>query len=106
MVLDIYDNQRDVLIFKNTYDDPENGLTKKFEIQRTDPNAPTELYFVHIEVENMANLPSQKERRANKMQEKTIRQKSHTLPNISRRKKSGESSSESKNAKAPKLDKE
>ena len=104
MVLDIYDSERDVLIFKNTYDDPENNQQKKFEMQRTDPNAPTEFYFVHIEVENMANLPSQKERRANKMQDRKLRQKSHMVTENSRRKKSGESSS--KNAKAPKLDKE
>ena len=74
MVLDIFDSERDVLIFKNTFDDPQSGLPKKFEIQRTDPNAPTELYFVHIEVENLANLPSQKDRWENKMQEITTRQ--------------------------------
>ena len=50
MVLDTYDENRDVLIFKNTYNDPENGLPKKYEIERTHPNAPKELYFVHIEV--------------------------------------------------------
>ena len=104
MVLDIYDNQRDVLIFKNTYDDPENNRQKKFEIQRTDPNAPTEFYFVHIEVENMASLPSQKERRANKIQEKRLRQKSHMVTKNSRRKKSAEPKPTS--AKAPKLDEE
>ena len=42
-----------MLIFKNTYDDPENGQTKQFEVPRTDPNAPEEFYFVHIEVKNM-----------------------------------------------------
>ena len=62
MVLDKYDRERDVFIFKNTYDDPNNGLPKKFEIGRNDPNAPEELYFVHIEVEDMSSLPSQQQR--------------------------------------------
>ena len=56
MVLDTYDKQRDVLIFKNTYDDPEIGQPKKYEIARTHPNAPKEFYFVHIEVRDMDNL--------------------------------------------------
>ena len=59
MVLDTYDKENDMLIFKNTYDDPENGQPKKFKIARTDPNAPEELYFVHIEIKDMDNLPSQ-----------------------------------------------
>ena len=63
MVLDTYDSRRDVLIFKNTYDDPENGQPKKYEIARTDPNAPEELYFVHIEIRDMDKLPSQEERK-------------------------------------------
>ena len=66
MVLDTYDKQRDVLIFKNTYDDPSNGQSKKYEIMRTDPNAPKELYFVHIEIGDMANLPPQNERERRK----------------------------------------
>ena len=57
MVLDTYDPDRDVLVFKNTYDDPANGQPKKIEIERTDRNAPEELYFVHIEVRDMENLP-------------------------------------------------
>ena len=65
-----------MLIFKNTYDDPNNGLNKKFEIGRTDPNAPAELYFVHIEVEDIDNLPSQKQREENKKQEVKTRSKS------------------------------
>ena len=64
MVLDYFDEENDMLIFKNTYDDPQNGRPKQFAIRRTDPNAPDELYFVHIEVEDMDNLPSQKEREA------------------------------------------
>ena len=60
MVLDSFD--QDMLIFKNTYDNPNKGLVKSFEIERTNPNAPTELYFVHIEVQDMANLPSQQQR--------------------------------------------
>ena len=62
MVLDTYDQDRDVLIFKNTYDDPDNGQPIKYEIARTHPNAPKELYFVHIEIGDMENLPSQEER--------------------------------------------
>ena len=53
MVLDTYDPDRDVLIFKNTYDNPENGQPIKIEIERTHQNAPKELYFVHIEVKDM-----------------------------------------------------
>ena len=64
MVLDIYDKDNDMLIFKNTYDDPENGQPKQFEIARTDPNAPEELFFVHIEIKDMDNLPGQEERTA------------------------------------------
>ena len=60
MVLDSYDKNRDVLIFKNTHN--LNGQPKKLEIKRTDLNAPNELYFVYIEVLNMENLPPQSER--------------------------------------------
>ena len=74
MVLDTYDTERDVLIFKNTYDDANSGLTKKFEIKRTDPNAPAELYFVHIEVKDMAKLPCQAQREADKKRERNTRQ--------------------------------
>ena len=71
MVLDTYDSNRDVLIFKNTYDNPESGQPKKFEIERTHANAPKKFYFVHIHTRDMAlihglgqmeNLPSQKQR--------------------------------------------
>ena len=54
MVLDTYDKTRDVLIFKNTYD--VNGQPKMFEIERTHPNAPKELYFVHIRIRRIASL--------------------------------------------------
>ena len=47
MVLDTIDG--DMLIFKNTYDDPENGQSKQVKVGRNDPNAPEEFYFVHIE---------------------------------------------------------
>ena len=57
MVLDTYDKTRDVLVFKNTYNDPTNGQPKKIEIDRTHPNAPKELYFVHIEVQAIIDLP-------------------------------------------------
>ena len=66
MILDTFDKNEDLLIFKNTYDDPANGQPKKFEILRTDQNAPEELYFVHIEIKDMDALPSQEEREAQK----------------------------------------
>ena len=66
MVLDRFDKDNDMLIFKNTYDDPESGQPKQFKIERTDPNAPEELYFVHIEVKDIHNLPGQKKREAKK----------------------------------------
>ena len=66
MVLDIFDPENDMLIFKNTYDNPESGQSKQFKIGRTDPNAPEELYFVHIEVMDMDNLPGQAKRKVNK----------------------------------------
>ena len=55
-LLDTYDKNRDVLIFKNTYDNPESGQPKKYEIARNRPNAPQELYFVHIQIRDMDNL--------------------------------------------------
>ena len=63
MVLDRYDRNQDLLIFKNTYNNPNGGQPKRFTIKRTDPNAPEELFFVHIEVQDMANLPSQEQRK-------------------------------------------
>ena len=100
MVLDTYDKDRDVLIFKNTHNDPVNGQPKKFEIERTDQNAPTELYFVHIKILDMENLPSQTERDSGKKEEKNIRQKSHTL--AQNRKRTALSRSTSKNGKTAK----
>ena len=64
-----------MLIFKNTYNDPENGQPKQFKIPRTDPNAPEELFFVHIEIEDMDSLPTQEKRWVNK--EAEIRRKKH-----------------------------
>ena len=58
MVLDEYDAGTDVLTFKNTYDDPEGGQPKKFQIERTAKNAPEELYFVHIEIKDIEELPN------------------------------------------------
>ena len=82
MVLDTYDQSRDVLIFKNTYDSPESGQPKKVEIERTHPNAPKELYFVHIEIRDMSklSLPTEeskkrKTRRGEKEEEKYKRMK-------------------------------
>ena len=77
MVLDTYDIDRDELIFKNTYD--ENGHTKQFRIKRTEPNAPEEFYFVHIEVDDMANLPSAVARESIKESEKWANLKSLRL---------------------------
>ena len=57
MVLDTYDPVQDLFIFKNTYDDESSGQPKKFKISRTHPNAPEELFFVHIEIKDMDNLP-------------------------------------------------
>ena len=57
MVLDIFDPENNTLIFKNTYD--QEGQTKQFKIERSDQKAPEELYFVHIEIKDMDNLPSQ-----------------------------------------------
>ena len=104
MVLDTYDKIRDVLVFKNTYDDPENGQPKKYEIARTHPNAPKKFYFVHIEIENMVNLPSEGERVKNKKEATKTRQKSHTLGKNRKRKQVGVSTSKSKSAKAAELD--
>ena len=59
MIINKFDKENDKLIFKNTYDDPQNGQPKPFEIQRTDPNAPKELYFVHIEIKDTDSLPNQ-----------------------------------------------
>ena len=69
MVLDTYEPDEDMFIFKNTYDDPSNGLTKQFKIKRMDPNTPKGLFFVHIEVRDMDNLPSQEQRKADKAAE-------------------------------------
>ena len=70
MVLDTINLDQDLLIFKNTYDDESGGQPKQFKISRTDPNAPKELYFVHIEVQDMDNLPSQEQRNADKEAER------------------------------------
>ena len=69
MVLDTYDQNEDLLIFKNTYNDPANGQSKQVVIARINPNAPKELYFVHMDVRDMNSLPSQKERSISNQQE-------------------------------------
>ena len=56
MVLDVYDKDRDMLVFKNTFDSEKTGKPEKFEIERTDPNAPNEFYFVHIDIRDMREL--------------------------------------------------
>ena len=55
MVLDIYDEDREVFIFKNTYD--QEGQPKQVEVSRHSQNAPKEVYFVHIEIEDTDSLP-------------------------------------------------
>ena len=65
MVLDKFDKDNDMLIFKNTYDDPASGRSKKFNIRRTDPKAPEELYFVHIDIKDIDSLPDQEQRKVN-----------------------------------------
>ena len=56
MVLDTFEKNNDLLIFKNTFNDPDNGQPKQFKIQRTDPNAPEEFYFVHIQTKDTESL--------------------------------------------------
>ena len=75
MVLDTYDPDQDVLIFKNTYDDESGGQPKQFKIQRAHPNAPDELFFVHIEIRDMNNLPSQEQRKIDKEAERKEKRK-------------------------------
>ena len=58
MVLDTYRPDEELFIFKNTYNDEINGQPKQFKIGRNDENAPEELFFVHIDVRDMDNLPS------------------------------------------------
>ena len=70
MVLDTYLADRDVFIFKNTYD--HRGQPKQFQVFRTDPNAPEELYFVHIDIQDIGNLPGQQERRERKKERRLI----------------------------------
>ena len=66
MVLDTYDEDQDLLVFKNTLDSKGTETPQKFKIARTDRDAPKELYFVHIDVPDIASLPSQEERNSNK----------------------------------------
>ena len=54
MVLDTFDPESDMLIFKNTYD--QEGQEKKIQVSRSDPNAPEELFFVHIEIKDIDSL--------------------------------------------------
>ena len=52
MVLDTI-NENDELIFKNTH-----GKNKKYTFPATDPAAPDEFYFIHIEPINNKTSPS------------------------------------------------
>ena len=76
MVLDTYRPEQELFIFKNTYNDEINGQPKQFKIGRNDENAPEELFFVHIDVRDMVNLPSQNQREANKKAEIKMKKKS------------------------------
>ena len=58
MLLKSYDQLKDELLFINTY------FPRTVLIRRTDPYAPEELYFVHIKVKDMDNLPGLEEREA------------------------------------------
>ena len=69
MVLDTFDPEEDLFIFKNTFDDEENDQPKRLTIKRKHPNAPKQLFFVHIEVEDMESLPSVDRRKADKQAE-------------------------------------
>ena len=60
MVLDIFDRENDKLLFKNTYE--QEGQIKRVEIERFHSNAPDKLYFVHVEIKDIDNLPDQEER--------------------------------------------
>ena len=75
MVLSTFDEDNDTLIFKNTYNDPSSGRSKRFKIRRTAPNAPEELYFVHIDIKDIENLPGQDTRQASLKKAQTIKQK-------------------------------
>ena len=66
MVLDTYDEDQDLLIFKNTLNSKGTETPQKFKIARTDRDAPKELYFVHIDVRDIASLPSQEDRKSKK----------------------------------------
>ena len=105
MVLDTYDKDRDLLIFKNTFDGPTAGRAKKFKIKRTHKKAPKELYFVHIEVRVMENLPSQRQRGADKKaeSEKKVQQYSAMTDNnaVESATSDGQSSLSSQQSKSP-----
>ena len=81
MVLDTYRPDQELFIFKNTYNDEINGQPKQFKIGRNDENAPEELFFVHIDVRDMDNLPSQDQRKANKEAELQLKKRSFKSTN-------------------------
>ena len=65
MLLESYVQLNDELLFKNTYTHVQKARTMPtILIRRTDPYAPEELYFVHIKVKDMENLPGLEEREA------------------------------------------
>ena len=39
------------LVFKNTYDNEDNGQPKKYTMDAKDENAPDKFYYVHIDVD-------------------------------------------------------
>ena len=77
MVLDTYEQDEELFIFKNTYGDDN----KKITINLAD--APEEFFFVHIDIKDMDNLPSQEQRKANKKAEIELKKKRMTVNNKS-----------------------
>ena len=81
MVLDTYKPDEELFIFKNTYNDEIKGQPKQFEIGQNDENAPEELFFVHIDVPDMDNLPSQDQREEKKKAELELKEISFKATN-------------------------
>ena len=89
MVLDTFDENRNTLIFKNTSNDASSGHPKKIEMCRDDPNAPRELYFVHIDIRDMSSLPNQELRKQMKFEEIEANKIDYATVNYDLKRKSG-----------------
>ena len=72
MVLDLYDEDQDLLIFKNTFE--SDGQTNRFTIERIHPNAPKELFFVHVEIRDIGTLSLQGKKEAEKFKKQMEQQ--------------------------------